>query len=280
MARSGSGMLRFARVRKQRRRINEKEKPKSNPIAKSIDSPKKVEEKTKALIAQLTRRPTRERKPTKIFTIVEPERKKRRRVDPTEKNVDECVVCKKKGLLLCCENYTCTKSFHLGCLNPPLAELPEGTWFCDECHDKQHDDVCDVCGLGGELLCCDRCSLAYHTKCVGLDCPPEGHWECRRCKTPVYTPNSGKGTYITALSARFSNRSLRFADNIDLLTKNFQNYGLCIFKSALNDRQVGQCLKLTLARLSEAFDTGLQYDSPKCDNSVQLSKKIFIQCAD
>ena len=47
--------------------------------------------------------------------------------------------------------------------------------------EDQHDDVCDRCGIGGMLLCCDTCTLAYHTKCVGLSKLPEGDWSCPTC---------------------------------------------------------------------------------------------------
>ena len=47
--------------------------------------------------------------------------------------------------------------------------------------EDQHDDVCDRCFKGGTLLCCDTCTLAYHTKCVGLSKLPDGDWSCPTC---------------------------------------------------------------------------------------------------
>lgn len=48
---------------------------------------------------------------------------------------ETCVICNtEKGeedSPLECEK--CEKLYHLGCLNPPLAEIPLGEWFCDEC---------------------------------------------------------------------------------------------------------------------------------------------------
>ena len=29
--------------------------------------------------------------------------------------------------------FKCERLFHLGCLTPPLAEIPLGEWFCDDC---------------------------------------------------------------------------------------------------------------------------------------------------
>ncbi|KAL9259041.1 CHROMATIN REMODELING 4-like protein [Drosera capensis] len=42
---------------------------------------------------------------------------------------------------------------------------------------------CDVCDLGGNLLCCDYCPRTYHLNC--LDPPlkriPNGKWKCQKC---------------------------------------------------------------------------------------------------
>ncbi|CAJ1086091.1 chromodomain-helicase-DNA-binding protein 3 isoform X3 [Xyrichtys novacula] len=42
-----------------------------------------------------------------------------------------CRVCKDGGELLCCD--TCTSSYHIHCLNPPLPEIPNGEWLCPRC---------------------------------------------------------------------------------------------------------------------------------------------------
>jgi hypothetical protein len=45
-----------------------------------------------------------------------------------------------------------------------------------------NDDWCSCCRLGGELLCCDGCSSAYHLACVGLkELPGGGSWWCPEC---------------------------------------------------------------------------------------------------
>lgn len=46
-----------------------------------------------------------------------------------------------------------------------------------------HDVVCDVCENGGDLLCCDTCSLVFHLKCVRpkLAAVPRGRWSCAQC---------------------------------------------------------------------------------------------------
>ncbi|XP_058503493.1 chromodomain-helicase-DNA-binding protein 4 isoform X5 [Solea solea] len=46
-------------------------------------------------------------------------------------HIEYCRVCKDGGELLCCD--TCTSSYHIHCLNPPLPEIPNGEWICPRC---------------------------------------------------------------------------------------------------------------------------------------------------
>ena len=48
---------------------------------------------------------------------------------------------------------------------------------------NQHNDECDVCSLGGELLCCSTCTLVFHLDCVRpkLKELPDGDWSCAYC---------------------------------------------------------------------------------------------------
>ncbi|KAG8099175.1 hypothetical protein GUJ93_ZPchr0013g34119 [Zizania palustris] len=46
-----------------------------------------------------------------------------------------------------------------------------------------NSDECYLCGMVGNLLCCDGCPAAFHSKCVGVveDLLPEGDWFCPEC---------------------------------------------------------------------------------------------------
>ncbi|KAM0887149.1 hypothetical protein ACQ4PT_029240 [Festuca glaucescens] len=56
---------------------------------------------------------------------------------------------------------------------------PEGS---DDVDDGNSDE-CYLCGMDGNLLCCDGCPSAFHSKCVGVveDLLPEGDWYCPEC---------------------------------------------------------------------------------------------------
>lgn len=60
-----------------------------------------------------------------------------------------------------------------------------------------HQDYCEVCQQGGEIILCDTCPRAYHLVCLEpeLEETPEGKWSCPHCEgegiagTFLVTPN-------------------------------------------------------------------------------------------
>ncbi|KAL8504646.1 hypothetical protein ACS0TY_015997 [Phlomoides rotata] len=44
------------------------------------------------------------------------------------------------------------------------------------------DDMCAVCGDGGELITCNGCPRVFHAGCLGLHCLPANDWHCPHCK--------------------------------------------------------------------------------------------------
>lgn len=45
-------------------------------------------------------------------------------------------------------------------------------------------EVCDVCGSGGHVICCDFCPKVFHLECTQppLRRVPRGEWKCHKCK--------------------------------------------------------------------------------------------------
>ncbi|PVH14942.1 uncharacterized protein CXQ87_005220 [Candidozyma duobushaemuli] len=58
--------------------------------------------------------------------------------DDSNSNDDFCATCGGTGVFICCD--TCPKSFHLLCCEPPIQEIPEENWNCNECRAAQGID--------------------------------------------------------------------------------------------------------------------------------------------
>ncbi|XP_032090978.1 chromodomain-helicase-DNA-binding protein 3 isoform X1 [Thamnophis elegans] len=51
-------------------------------------------------------------------------------------------------------------------------------------YETDHQDYCEVCQQGGEIILCDSCPRAYHLVCLDpeLDKAPQGKWSCPHCE--------------------------------------------------------------------------------------------------
>ncbi|KFQ70450.1 Chromodomain-helicase-DNA-binding protein 5, partial [Phaethon lepturus] len=54
-------------------------------------------------------------------------------------------------------------------------------------YETDHQDYCEVCQQGGEIILCDTCPRAYHLVCLDpeLEKAPEGKWSCPHCVSGV-----------------------------------------------------------------------------------------------
>uniref|UniRef100_A0AAQ4Q450 Chromodomain helicase DNA binding protein 5 n=1 Tax=Gasterosteus aculeatus aculeatus TaxID=481459 RepID=A0AAQ4Q450_GASAC len=72
---------------------------------------------------------------------------------------------------------------HVG--NPPHRLLPLPAPEEDgDGYETDHQDYCEVCQQGGEIILCDTCPRAYHLVCLDpeLEKAPEGKWSCPHCE--------------------------------------------------------------------------------------------------
>ena len=55
--------------------------------------------------------------------------------------------------------------------------------FTSDDQSSEHDEVCNVCDSGGDLLCCDTCTSVFHLHCLypKLTAVPRGRWSCHLC---------------------------------------------------------------------------------------------------
>lgn len=67
----------------------------------------------------------------------------------------------------------------------PLLAVEEGDGY-----ETDHQDYCEVCQQGGEIILCDTCPRAYHLVCLDpeLEKAPEGKWSCPHCVSGVGVP--------------------------------------------------------------------------------------------
>lgn len=66
------------------------------------------------------------------------------------------------------------------------ASFPSGNGNSDNenGYETDHQDYCEVCQQGGEIILCDTCPRAYHLVCLEpeLEEAPEGKWSCPHCE--------------------------------------------------------------------------------------------------
>ncbi|XP_037098191.1 histone-lysine N-methyltransferase NSD2 isoform X1 [Syngnathus acus] len=100
-----------------------------------------------------------------------PKRKYRKRRTEGKKSDDECFRCGDGGQLVICGKKTCTKAFHLSCLN--LSKRPFGRWDCPWHH-------CDVCGKNSHAFCqlCPNSFCKAHQEGALRAWPPTGQLCC------------------------------------------------------------------------------------------------------
>uniref|UniRef100_A0A8C4V4A7 Chromodomain helicase DNA binding protein 5 n=1 Tax=Falco tinnunculus TaxID=100819 RepID=A0A8C4V4A7_FALTI len=67
----------------------------------------------------------------------------------------------------------------------PLAGVSQPCLFEEgDGYETDHQDYCEVCQQGGEIILCDTCPRAYHLVCLDpeLEKAPEGKWSCPHCE--------------------------------------------------------------------------------------------------
>lgn len=67
---------------------------------------------------------------------------------PDDEDLTHCEVCThtdREDCMLLCDG--CNRGYHMNCLNPPLTEIPQSSWYCDYCFESE-DSSADEDDLG------------------------------------------------------------------------------------------------------------------------------------
>lgn len=114
------------------------------------------------------------------------------KTEATKKGPEEAVTVQievENVTLIICDG--CDVEYDLAALNPPLADIPEGDWFCVSCTEKTKESpkvseeqaVAPPEVVKVSLIMCDCCELEYDM--VTLNPPlteiPDGEWFCMPC---------------------------------------------------------------------------------------------------
>ncbi|XP_023668230.1 histone-lysine N-methyltransferase NSD2 isoform X1 [Paramormyrops kingsleyae] len=99
-------------------------------------------------------------------------KKRRARSEGKKQSEDECFRCGDGGQLVLCDKKSCTKAYHLSCLD--RTKRPFGRWDCPWHH-------CDVCGKNSEAFCqlCPNSFCKDHQEGALRLWAPTGQWCCQ-----------------------------------------------------------------------------------------------------
>ncbi|KAJ8388273.1 hypothetical protein AAFF_G00135340 [Aldrovandia affinis] len=100
------------------------------------------------------------------------QKKRRARNEGRKPSEDECFRCGDGGQLVLCDKKSCTKAYHLSCLD--RTKRPFGRWDCPWHH-------CDVCGKNSEAFCqlCPNSFCKAHQEGALRIWAPTGQWCCQ-----------------------------------------------------------------------------------------------------
>ncbi|KAF7201203.1 histone-lysine N-methyltransferase NSD2 [Nothobranchius furzeri] len=110
---------------------------------------------------------------------------KRKKSEGKKISEDDCFRCGDGGQLVLCDKKTCTKAYHLTCLN--LTKRPFGRWDCPWHH-------CDICGKNSEAFChlCPNSFCKVHQEGVLRPWPPTGQLCCMEHEDPEGTAHQAQ----------------------------------------------------------------------------------------
>ncbi|KAG7964732.1 hypothetical protein I3843_09G185300 [Carya illinoinensis] len=135
------------------------------------------------------------------------------------------------------------------------------------------DDMCAMCGDGGDLILCNRCPRSFHAACLDLKDVPEGDWHCPDCIDKV-----GPGRKPAGESS-IHGRPIVIRLTRVVKAPEFE-YGGCVFCRAhdFSVAEFGERTVMLCDQCEREFHVGCLRDNGLCDLKELPKDKWF--CCD
>ncbi|KAL1209962.1 Increased DNA methylation 1 [Cardamine amara subsp. amara] len=137
------------------------------------------------------------------------------------------------------------------------------------------DDMCSICGDGGDLLLCTGCPQAFHTACLKFQSMPEGTWYCSSCNDG---PTSSKKAIATDPSGNSKPIVIRLSR---VVTAPESEIGGCVFCRS-HDFSIGKFDDRTVIlcdQCEKEYHVGCLRENGLCDLKEIPQEKWFC-CSD
>jgi hypothetical protein len=118
---------------------------------------------------------------------------------------DEEASVRQKCIFRKCRNWGMRATVTLGANNGDGEDGDD-----DEETDDGHDAECNVCNVGGDLICCDGCPRVFHSDChkPKIQSLPDAEWFCMHCNKKPKAPKEKKSKYLGPLLAELGDREV------------------------------------------------------------------------
>jgi len=205
-----------------------------------------------------------------------------------EDEADNCGICGKAGRKARIECGKCMSCFHLGCLNPPLEDIPQGIWICQDCCSgnpprtqralvSAREHVLQQKGLGLariEKFFLDETKNEYFADCRWFYLPEETHMGRQNHHT-------AREMFLSSLRDRISMDSvLRHAKVITLADYSLEGEAetdifICDYEY---DQQWGRFFRITEWDDKNELSKDDESDDEEKDSTFTLSHALELDC--
>ena len=142
--------------------------------------------------------------------------------------------------------------------------------------EDEYNDSCEVCGSGGNLLCCESgsCRLVYHMQCLDppLHVIPEGTWFCPMCTKKTAKNNdctNGSSSMMNLHEEITSNKYSNYdAEKAMMNSNNIKQASKSLKEDSVQDEQINDISEQTGKNLNPDNDAGISITKNATNDST------------